>query len=176
MARKNVNSVPLKKNLYKNLSPAQLCYLQDAPGDDLDGLDSIELFDLRTGAYPARKIWEEHRDAFLPEFIQRNPGQRPAGWWAWDCPRQADKDIDCFWHGTLPEERLWASGGGFEVNGVPHYARGVPSYAEYDEADPPMFESQASFLRRWNLLTSAELKKLKAEDYDKTESIEDILA
>src|SRR2546426_907078 len=31
-----------------------------------------------------RRLWREHRDELLPDFISTHPGRRPHAWWLFD--------------------------------------------------------------------------------------------
>jgi len=48
------------------------------------------------------------------------------------------------------------------------YDGGLPpaEYESFDYANPPVFESQAAFLRRLGLLLPGELRRLKASDFE----------
>lgn len=125
-----------------------------------------------------RKAWEMIGEAVTRDFIKDHPCTRPWAWWMWSAPRQNDSDIDCYWHGTLPEPRLRIGGSGtpsFECMGTaPGFRFGLPSFptavhadaglcAINDVPDPddlPVFESQAAYLKRHGLLTPAEKRWL----------------
>lgn len=131
---------------------------------------------------PARikAAWQQIGDTVTRDFIKQHPCTRPWGWWHFDAPRWDDSFGDCWYHGALPEPRLRIGGSGrpsFESMGdVPSFSFGLPdSWPKQidvecglakkrdvpDPDDPPIFESQASFLRRHDLLTSAEKGWLK---------------
>jgi len=108
------------------------------------------------------ELYEQIRVEFLKDWIQANPCTRPWSWWQYDCPRQKDADKGCFWHGTLPEERLHMGGGRQStMNYFPVYYKSIFRYWHFENDAPPMFESEAAFLKRLNLLTDDELQHLK---------------
>jgi hypothetical protein len=51
---------------------------------------------------------------------------------------------------------------------VPSWPTGVPEEwsDDFDELDPPIYESQASYLKRHGLLEKGELKRLNPEDFE----------
>jgi hypothetical protein len=106
-------------------------------------------------------LWPKIKKEFMRDWIDKHPCSRPYAWWRWDAPRQDDKDVDCFWHGTLPEPRLKVSAGGEICKYfVPLYHFGVFKYWHYREDDLPLFESEAAYLKRLDLLTISEKKYL----------------
>ena len=119
-----------------------------------------------------QRSWELVREELLEGWAEEYPGTRPQHWWRFDAPRQPLGNFpDCGYDGQLPEMRQFISGAGVPAWVVsaymPAYRCGLPnSWAGYDESDPPTFESQAAFLRRHKLLSAAETRALKAEDYD----------
>ena len=40
------------------------------------------------------ELWEEIKGDLLPQFIRKNPGKRPYGWWLFDGPRTKIKNFD----------------------------------------------------------------------------------
>jgi hypothetical protein len=93
-------------------------------------------------AYP----WEEARKELLPEWIREHPGTRPYAWWEKDAPE--------------PRRRVGGSGRRAR-NALIKF--GVPSdnwFKDVDPGRPPLYESQAAYLQRHNLLTVAEKRWL----------------
>jgi hypothetical protein len=72
-----------------------------------------------------------------------------------------------YFHGTLPEPRRRIGGKGETpwdagLVVVPSFTKGIPSsWQSVDENDPPIFESEASYLDRHGLLTATEKKFLE---------------
>jgi hypothetical protein len=91
--------------------------------------------------------WADVADELLPKFIQEYPCTRPWSWW-----REASR-------GT----RQRVGGSGRRAKDV-RYDFGLPADAwwrDVDENNPPVYESQASYLQRLDLLTPAEQKWLE---------------
>jgi hypothetical protein len=98
---------------------------------------------------------------FLADWISSNPCTRPWAWYEYDAPRWSDPWVDCFYHGTFAEPREHISGGKrCEYNYVPSFYKATFRYWHFAENDPPLFESEAAYLKRLNLLTDAEEKHL----------------
>jgi hypothetical protein len=90
-----------------------------------------------------RAAWEDLRDELLPAFIAQHPGQRPWAWWAFEAPEPRRR----IGPGPEPvgEEEMWL--------GMPRLYRGLPPSLG-------MYESEADYLRRLDLLTAAEARAL----------------
>ena len=144
-----------------------------------------------------RTVWEKHRDEILAEWIRKHPGTRPYAFWVLDTP-EPRKRRRLGGIGTPKHEALailprfkwgvpvnWVTDfdvayyngqfrdihGNLVENG---YKPGDFSGEAIDLDDPPIFESQASYLERHGFLTAAEKKKLKSEDFE-PESVISIL-
>jgi hypothetical protein len=117
-------------------------------------------------------LWREYGPEIVEEHIGEAPGMRPRLWWKYDAPgpRQRVGGV-----GTPSHERLAV---------VPWHEFGVPTQwvtertlrlyekldcplnvPAIDPADPPTFESGASYLRRHGLLAAGEEKRLIAADF-----------
>jgi len=167
--------MPYKKELAKKrkLSPVALAYLSDSEGP-LEDFEKGSLWCLRSGMpgffdddVDPKELWEKHRGDFLPEFIEKHPAKRPIPWWLFDAPRWNDPYKGIYFHGTLPEPRQRIGGTGtpnYEVlSYVPHFAKGIPTgwdEKSIDPDNPPIFESEASYLLRHDLLSLAEKRYL----------------
>jgi hypothetical protein len=109
----------------------------------------------------AKKIWRSISERFLKKWGKEHPGSRPWAWWRYDAPElrqrvggkgniQSDflAIIPTFHYGiptgwlTAVEVRLFP-----ELKGK-----------EFDAANPPVFESQTSYLQCHNLLGEIEKK------------------
>jgi hypothetical protein len=117
----------------------------------------------------------------VEEWIADHPGTRPTCWWKFEAPGPR---VRCGGIGTPSHERLanvlwlhlgvprdWINDGILAT-----YVRlgsdlGVPAI---DPCNPPVFESQATFLDRHGLLLPGERRRLSAADF-KPERITDIL-
>jgi hypothetical protein len=120
------------------------------------------------------KLYESIQKDFIKDWIDKYPTSRPWGWYRYTAPRQNDDAVNWFYHGTLPEERKHISGGRrCEYNYVPKYYKGIFEYWHYTNDDMPMFESEAAYLKRLDLLTDSEKKHLeKHPELLKPETIE----
>jgi len=92
--------------------------------------DSFEVLDFFYSGMkskdPKLELYEQIRVEFLKDWIQANPCTRPWSWYEYDAPRQKDNDEDCYWHGTLPEERQHIIGGTrSKLNFVPAYYKSI---------------------------------------------------
>jgi hypothetical protein len=128
-------------------------------------------------------VWADNREWVVAEHVAEHPGTRPVRWWEYDAPR-SDDDYAGWDPGTAPKQRKRLGGvgqtfaeAGFAVK--PYWHLGIPVMwldAEdvrafgrgiaVDPSDPPEFESQAAYLDRHALLTSAERRRLAPSDFD----------
>jgi hypothetical protein len=126
-------------------------------------------------------LWRTYGETVLTRWLKDCPGTRPSLWWRFDAPRKTEPNrADCFWDGKLPQARMRIGGIGrpiFETQAyVPDFFLGVPKSwlfgDEYrltpacepiDESDPPIFESQASYLKRHGFLLKAEERRASFE-------------
>ena len=101
----------------------------------------------------------------LAEHVRDKPGTRPALWWAYTCPRLPIGTFPgWFIDGKLPEPRERLGGIGtpaYQVTAVgPSFAFGIAElWVGIDEDDPPVFESQAAYLKRHAFLFAGEEKR-----------------
>jgi hypothetical protein len=145
-----------------------------------------------------QQLWTEYREDVLAWWIEEYPGTRPSLWWHHDAPRQPrGRYPRCWFDGTLPEPRRRVGGVGTACHErlayVPRYWCGVPQdwisatdiriYEQIgtplrvpalDPADPPMYESEASYLKRVGRLLPGEAPRLTADDFE-PESVIDVL-
>jgi hypothetical protein len=121
-----------------------------------------------------RELYMQHRDAVIDAHIwARGWGKRPWTWWHFE--------------GVGPRVRLGGKGTpAFEcLNVVPSFRDGIPdlwqkdnfwnwreggkpppNWVEWDDDDPPVYESSATYLRRHNLLLHGEARHLKPRDFE----------
>jgi hypothetical protein len=110
--------------------------------------------------------WDASRDAVLAEWIQTNPGTRPAHWWLFDAPEQRHRIGG---KGT-PCHEVLAYAPAFNL-GIPaawiidQQTADRVNVERYDPTDPPAYESQAAFLKRNKLFLSGEEGRLAADAY-----------
>jgi hypothetical protein len=119
---------------------------------------------------PQEVVWATYRELVLDHYIKRHPGSRPWAWWRFSAPE--------------PRQRLGGTGDPLDACtnlreqpycwGVPwhwrqegdHFKRGVPLSA----ADPPLFESEASYLRRLKLLLPGDSSAFAARTLIRSQS------
>ena len=154
---------PRKSKARIALTPAEKCWLYDQPPEPGERVNPFEwLFGLvcREGQALRKKLWQEHGQAVMRWWARNFPGRRPDSWWEW----------------AAPEPRRRVGGTGEPVPGEtwPHdFHLGIPSDwhddpedcelfggEPVDETDPPLFESQAAYLKRLGLLEPGELRRI----------------
>jgi hypothetical protein len=132
------------------------------------------------------EIWEYHVDAVLAEWVTDKPGTRPSLWWLWNAPRYSGPERAQWITCHLCDPRLRLGGVGTPKSDrlahVQRFAFGVPrdwidaddvrifdtlaDVAPYDDDDPPIFESQASYLARHDLLLPGERERLAPDAFE----------
>ena len=139
--------------------------------DDYVAWDYLQL-DFPTVSSGAQEIWERTKAIVLPEWIRRHPGTRPPFWWHFDAPREPKGLFPgCYYDGRFAiRKRLGGIGRPIweKLNYVPQFECGLPEQWDepsIDPDDPPVFESQATYLQRHGLLEREEMRKLKAVDF-----------
>ena len=146
-----------QRNRIEGLSDVALAWFLDREVPQ----PNIEVYILETGLYnhrtkgTATEFWELHREALLAEFAEEHPGRRPGFWWRIESP---EPRVRVGGTGT-PAHEVWD----FE----PSFNRGIPDrWATFDAQDAPVYESQASFLKRLGLLLPGELDRLHPGDFE----------
>ena len=141
--------------------------------------DTINPFWLLDLEFPDREqgcpTWAEHKAVPLPYFVRRNPGRRPSRWWRWDAPRWPPGRFLGEWvDGRLELPRMRLGGVGSALCEVfagvePRCYCGIPvewvrtpedlqecteagvTATMIDPGDPPTFEAQCAYLKRYRL-------------------------
>jgi hypothetical protein len=103
-----------------------------------------------------KPTWNEIRSEIMPQWISEHPCTRPWGWWEHDSPAQGELE------NSDPRQQVGSKGEVCRYCYAPHYKWGVFEYWHYDENSPPIFESEAAYLQRLDLLTDKEKKHLSA--------------
>jgi hypothetical protein len=122
--------------------------------------DDMDIFLLQDGQL--QKLWDEMKEGILEGWISAHPGTRPSLWWRFDAPSSPRERVGG--KGELQSEHL-AVEASYEF-GIPtgwlseFHERHFPHLKgkAIDPDNPPLYESQASYLQRHNLLTDAEMK------------------
>jgi len=134
----------------------------------LNGIESNTDFDFyhfKNDRDRQKQMWEENKKGLMPQWQKDNPCKRPFSWWRFEAPGP----------------RLMVGGKGVRAdekcNYKQHFVFGTPKYwLEFDEKNPPMFEAQATYLQRNDLLSAREVKIISGNaDLLKPETIFDIL-
>jgi hypothetical protein len=123
-------------------------------------------------------VWNQVREELLSEWAAEHPGTRPRMWWALEAPRaKLGTFRGCWYDDHLQEPRLLVGGTGRPAHEVlalmPSYEFGIPtSWMNLREDNPPVFESQAAYLKRHGLLPPAEARRLSAVDFEPEQIID----
>jgi hypothetical protein len=119
-----------------------------------------------------KALWRDHGDRIVEEHVEQFPGTRPEHWWSYSAPRSPRGTYPGrFYDGKLPEPRERLGGTGtpdYEARAVvPSFSFGVPDgWIDIDRDDMPLFESEATYLKRHGLLFPGEAKRLMKEDWE----------
>ena len=114
-------------------------------------------------------LWKTRGEAVVVDHVDDNPGTRPARWCEFDAPRLPIGTFPgCGYGGELPEPRKRLGGVGtpaYEVKCFkPSFSDGLPNiWVGVEEDDPPIFESQASYLKRHSPLMAGEERRADFE-------------
>jgi hypothetical protein len=116
-------------------------------------------FDFFESAETLRELWRDHGEEVVEEHVAEHPGTRPDKWWRYDAPEPRHRLGGT---GTPCHERLahvlrlsrgvpvdWITPDAIE----PYERMGSPDLKvpPIDPGDPPLFESEATYLDRLNL-------------------------
>jgi len=121
---------------------------------DEHDVEDFEVFLLDGDSARLRHLVEPLLPEIVDLFVASNPGRRPRIWWR----LRGDLRARLGGTGATSWERYRAI--------IPRYDLGVPAaWEDIDDADPPMFESQATFLKRHELFLPGEAKRLRRPDF-----------
>jgi hypothetical protein len=133
------------------------------------------------------KILAQCRDAILVAWIEERPGTRPSWWWQTDAPEKARRRrggigdpahdhlayTETYGHG-IPSIFLdpfsvdYYNGRARDVHGnkIGDHKEGSFSGRAIDPSDPPRYESEATYLKRLDLLRPEEKRRLRKKDFE----------
>lgn len=181
----------IAKTRIAELSETASWYLTDGLFAEPESVDHWELFGLEhpvDNHAAAREPWEQHRHEILETWIRERPGTRPALWWEFDSPEKCRRRLGGI--GTAAHEVLnyvpsfeygipsrwvdaWAvsyyNGRAKDIHGNrigEQYHEGHFKGVSPDPSNPPLFESQAAYLKRHGLLAPEEGRRLKPRDFE----------
>jgi hypothetical protein len=120
---------------------------------------------------PVKTEWTISRKIILNAWISRHPGTRPYAWWCFDAPETRQRVGGT---GTPKHEVLKYAP--VHVFGIPRYwvtskdtgilTRPGCKGKALDTSNPPLFESQAAYLERLDLMSDTEKSGLPGDAYD----------
>ncbi len=119
-------------------------------------------------------MWTTHGTWATREFSKLYPGRRPKLWWKFKAPRWQVEDMPERIRSprlSRPEPRKRLGGAGTPahevLNVIPALYFGLPTMwvEALDPADPPRYESQATYLDRHGLLFAEERRRLTEADF-----------
>lgn len=162
-------------------SPAMRSYFELGHYDVGDE-GAADVFLMEASEDQEKAVWNGVKEEILISWMRENPCLRPSAWWAWDAPepRQRLGGTGTSWlelgydqYGLdrgIPTK--WVSNRDIEVyNGRFRDIHGniIPSSFKegdlkgivIDPANPPIYESEASYLARLGLLSAAEKAYLR---------------
>ena len=99
----------------------------------------------------AHKLWSAYRDEVLADWVLRRPGTRPSSWWRFDMP--FTQRLQLGGRGTFRPVTMWC---------------GIPTswfVDDFSYVNPPVFESQAVFLKRLHQMLPDEESRLSHIDF-----------
>lgn len=115
-----------------------------------------------SGLTPA-ELWEKYREWVLPQFVKKQPGRRPCGWWLVDAPEQ--RKLKCGGYDQKWQKIISDSGDEWAPSIRSEHWRlnyGVPGMVDHFDddlneiEDKRVFESQVEYLKRLDLLLPGE--------------------
>jgi hypothetical protein len=117
------------------------------------------------------QFWRQNERAVIEHFAVRSPGRRPWAWWKFSAPeprrRLGGRGTPlCEFTAYAPELHF----------GIPAFWRRANDFCDLlklderrwpaiDPDDPPIYESEATYLKRLRLLLPGEARRLRRADY-----------
>ena len=117
-----------------------------------------------------RATWDEISEEFVARWAEQRPGTRPRHWWGFDAPEPRRRvggigQAACEVLADAEAYQLGIPTSWVEPWHVDLYGPDFTGVA-VDSEDPPVFESQAEFLRRLALALPGELERLTPADFE----------
>ncbi len=100
----------------------------------------------------AQVLWKAHHEEILARWSVKHRGTRPSCWWRFDAPTDARHRVGGV--GVPGEDPLC------DERRFPMFWKSV------DAKNPPLFESEAAYLKRLGLLFPGEARRIRKEDLD----------
>ena len=125
---------------------------------------------------PEREIdWQAAREEILADFIAEHPGRRPFFWWIADAPgprlRVGGKGdlVPAYDHPDNWKFGIFRKGCFMDEELLRNIDTHGRVFQVYNPAAPPVFESEAAYLRRHKLFLPGEEKRLTDADFEAEE-------
>jgi hypothetical protein len=167
-------TVPVKRRLPKTklhpeVTPEAALWARDEEGSCL--------WPYVTSDEAKRATWNFLRDEVVREHVAEWPGTRPIRWWQYDSspdePRLRLGGVGTTWHQYHSRPEVLYRGRPtewFTADTIAGYVRSGsplrPAAVAVDPDNPPLFESEASYLKRLGLFLKGEAKRLEPEDFE----------
>jgi hypothetical protein len=146
------------------LSPALRAYLELGLGGVMAARRRMPLEGYAEAVYFSHEreraaAWQEYGDEITADWVAAHPGERPWGWWQHVAPgpRLCLEGAKYVYRGAKPGDGNWIWQEDFGLPGRPQARRPGAAPARM------LFESQATFLQRHDLLMPGEAERLTAE-------------
>jgi len=176
-------------NRMPEISPALLSHISEGLWPMPEGGErELTSWKFLMNAEEKQEIFSQVRDFILENWIQQRPGTRPNFWWKSDAPEKMrrrlggvgdDKHdylayVESYTlgipsHFVSKFDEEYYNGRALDIHGnkiTDEYEDGDFKGRGVDPNDPPVYESQAAYLKRHGLLTPEEAKKLKPADFE----------
>jgi hypothetical protein len=174
-SKAEVTTLATPRRIISLVDEAELAALRDEPWPKDGSAEGATYYWAMTEK--AERLWRLHGARIVAEWIEKHPGTRPTFWWRFDAPRWRptnERFARCYYvkQGELPEPRRRLGGTGTpaceRLAYAPAWPLGIPTDwdIDFDANDPPMYEAQASYLKRHRLLAPGELKRLTKKDFE----------
>jgi hypothetical protein len=167
--------MPVKRRVPKTKLRPEITAEMEAWARDQDGSG---LFPFVSNDEVLRATWAVLCDDVVAEYVAEYPGFRPIRWWQYNSspeePRRRLGGVGTTWadyHSRPPRLYRGLPTEWFDADTIAGYARDRPlrsAAVAVDPSDPPLFESEAAYLRRLGLFLPGEERRLDASDFEPT--------